>query len=288
MANILNISGTEIKDRGIQKLADYVEAHLPDEFTLVIGCKPFVYDVDAVLIGGGNIYAIECKDWKGTIKGSSYGWWQKDGQVIENPLQQARNNAAALGRWLREKLKDINGSVWVKGLLVFTHDECTINLKLDSGSNTGLHILHISALKDWINTIKGNKMSANMNDMIINSLKSYIDHSEKMEDHSTSIEIASVISIFIIGIIIVIALFNINKFAGLASLIIFLLSLPLFKKMIDADKFKVSPKSNEIRKDFDDSQLVRNFEINQFNLDEDIYYDPSMKALNCNVFHKDE
>jgi hypothetical protein len=146
MAKILNISGTEIKDRGIQKLADYVEDHLTDEFTLVIGCKPSIYDVDAVLIGGGNIYAIECKDWKGTISGGSYGWWQKDGQVIENPLQQARNNAAALGKWLRGKFKNIKGSVWVKGLIVFTHDDIQATLDIDENSLSDIIIIPLDML----------------------------------------------------------------------------------------------------------------------------------------------
>ena len=87
--------------------------------------------MDAVLIGNGNIYAIECKDWKGRITGGSYGWWQKDGQVIDNPLQQTRNNAAALGKWLRGKILKNNGRLWVKSLLVFTHEEGELNLNLD-------------------------------------------------------------------------------------------------------------------------------------------------------------
>ncbi|KPK35856.1 MAG: hypothetical protein AMK70_04505 [Nitrospira bacterium SG8_35_1] len=152
MANILNISGTKIKDTGIQKLAEYVEANLTDEFTLVLGCKPAVYDVDAILIGGGSIYAIECKDWKGTIKGGSYGWWQKDGQVIENPLQQARNNAVALGKWLREKLKDINGSVWVKGLIVFTHEDVEYEIDIDDKSISNIYIISIDSLKEHISS----------------------------------------------------------------------------------------------------------------------------------------
>lgn len=147
MAKILNISGAEITDRGIQKLADYIEANLPDNFTLVIGCKPSVYDVDAVLIGKGNIYAIECKDWKGNITGSTYGWWQKDGQVIENPLQQARNNAAALGKWLRGKIRS---KLWVRGLVLFTYNDSSINIDIEPDSNSGVNFLKMENLKSWI------------------------------------------------------------------------------------------------------------------------------------------
>jgi len=155
MAKILNISGTEIKDNGIRKLAGYVESNLPDDFTLVIGCKPSIYDVDAVLIGMGNIYAIECKDWKGNIKGSTYGWWQKDGQVIENPLQQARNNAVALGKWLRDNIRTTRNGIWVKGLVVFTHGDIGINLNIDDTSNASVSLMHLHGIKDHIDNQEG-------------------------------------------------------------------------------------------------------------------------------------
>ena len=156
MEKILNISGTEIKDSGIRKLAEYVKANLPDS-TLIIGCKPSIYDVDAILIHNNNIFAIECKDWKGTITGGSYGWWQKDGQVIENPLQQARNNTVALGKWLRTKFKNVKGSIWVKGILLFTHEEGQVTLEIDETSNTGVEILDLSELKEYISRIPVNK-----------------------------------------------------------------------------------------------------------------------------------
>lgn len=150
MAKILNISGTEITDRGIQKLVSYVESNLPDDYTLVIGCKPSVYDVDAVLIGNGNIFAIECKNWKGKIVGESYGWWQKDGEMIDNPLQQTRNNAVALAKWLRGNMQNLQGKLWVKGLLLFTHDESQLDLNLDKTSNVSVSILHLNELYEFI------------------------------------------------------------------------------------------------------------------------------------------
>jgi hypothetical protein len=166
MARILNISGTEIKDNGIRKLAEYVESHLPDDFTLVIGCKPSIYDVDAVLIGLGNIYAIECKDWKGNIKGGTYGWWQKDGQVIENPLQQTRNNTVALGKWLRKISPDMKNA-WVKGLLVFTHEEGELHLDISKDSNSGVAVKSLNRLKEWVqkqnSSIDSETISSTMN-----------------------------------------------------------------------------------------------------------------------------
>ncbi len=78
MGRIVNISGTEIKDHGIQVLTDYVKKNLSDEYTLIMGCKPYTSDVDAVLIGrGSSIFAIEAEDWKGNIRARSYGLWEK-------------------------------------------------------------------------------------------------------------------------------------------------------------------------------------------------------------------
>lgn len=103
MAKILNIQGTEIDDLAVAKLAAEIKTALPDDYTLVIGAKPFVYDIDGVLIGNGNIFAVECKDWRGEIKASSYGTWRQDGEGRKNPMHQARTNAAALAEWLRKK-----------------------------------------------------------------------------------------------------------------------------------------------------------------------------------------
>ncbi len=62
MRRIVNISGTEIRDHGVQVLTDYVKENLPDEYTLILGCKPYTSDIDGVLLGRGSIFAIEVKD----------------------------------------------------------------------------------------------------------------------------------------------------------------------------------------------------------------------------------
>jgi hypothetical protein len=159
MGRIVNISGTEIKDHGIQVLSDYVKKNLPDEYTLVLGCKPYTSDVDGVLIGKGPIFAIEVKDWKGNIRARSYGLWEKDGTPIDNPLTQARNNAVALAKWLRnrighERLSEVMGSprkLWVRSLLVFTNPKCCIDGNgLDKTSNTGVSIMTLDGVKDFV------------------------------------------------------------------------------------------------------------------------------------------
>ncbi len=173
MAKILNISGTDISDRGIQKLVSYVESNLPDDYTLVIGCKPYVYDVDAVLIGNGNIFAIECKNWKGNIVGESYGWWKKDGDMIENPLQQTRNNTVALGKWLRSKIQNAKGKLWVKGLLLFTHDESQLDLNLDKTSNVSVSILHLNEFYKLISKQK-NSLDIEATNIVVSWFKQFL------------------------------------------------------------------------------------------------------------------
>lgn len=258
MANILNISGAEIKDRGIQKLADYVEVNLPDEFTLVIGCKPSIYDVDAVLIGGGNIYAIECKDWKGKITGGTYGWWQKDGHVIENPLQQARNNAAALGKWLRKILPG-KTNAWTKGLLVFTHDEAELSLTIEKDSLRGVSTLSLSELAGWV---KGRKFS-HSTDLIIDFFSKNVSDSRAYYNKNfprpfTNIFTELIISIILSAIIFLIfgkqSLFYIGLFAGFYFFII----RPLQKKYGINPKYRLTePTHNGVSGLSDDFMVSR-------------------------------
>lgn len=149
MSKILNIQGSEITDQGIVRLADYLRTNLTDDFNLIIGCTPYVNDIDGVLIGRGNIYAIECKNWKGQIEATSYGKWLQEGETRDNPLHQTRNNAVALAKWLRVKVGSYD-KVWVQGLLVFTHDKCYIIDKRDGDSNTGVTVLRLEELGGWI------------------------------------------------------------------------------------------------------------------------------------------
>jgi hypothetical protein len=164
MGKIINISGSRINDSGILKLAEYVKENLP-EFTLVIGCKPGIYDVDAILIGRGNIYAIECKNWKGDISGGSYGKWIKDGREFSNPLHQSRNNAAALSGWLKTNVA-VKGKTWVDSMVVFTHDDCSLTLELDESSNTSVSVLLLDELKEWVMRRKGSVSSVIENEIL--------------------------------------------------------------------------------------------------------------------------
>jgi len=149
VAKIIDISGTNVTDRGIARLIDYCRGNLSDDYTLIIGCLPYTSDVDGILIGRGNIYAIECKDWKGEIEGSTYGYWTKDREIIRNPLHQTRNNTVALAKWLREKT-GLNGNLWVRGLLVFTHDHCHVHITRDNGSNNGVEVILLGDLKGYL------------------------------------------------------------------------------------------------------------------------------------------
>jgi hypothetical protein len=179
MGRIVNISGTEIKDHGIQVLADYVKKNLPDDYTLVLGCKPYASDVDGVLIGKGSIFAIEVKNWKGKIKARSYGLWEKDGTPIENPLTQARNNAVALAKWLRNRIGEDRLSqglgsprkLWVRSLLVFTNSKCSIERsRLDRTSNTGVNIISLNRVKDFVMQQEGDEHVGQMPQEAFNSL----------------------------------------------------------------------------------------------------------------------
>lgn len=207
MGRIVNISGTKIKDHGIRVLTDYVKKNLPDEYTLVLGCKPYTSDVDAVLIGrGSTIFAIEAKDWKGNIRARSYGLWEKDGTLIENPLSQARNNAVALAKWLRnrigqDRLSEALGSpgkLWVTSLLVFTNPKCSIDdTGLDRTSNTGVKIMGLDNLKDFALQQEGDERIGQMVRQAFDSLNADARSMIRKENRKGSI---AALIVAIIGI----------------------------------------------------------------------------------------
>jgi hypothetical protein len=219
MGKIINIIGSRINDRGILKLAEYVKANLPD-FTLVIGCKPGIYDVDAILIGRGNIYAIECKNWKGDISGGSYGKWIKDEKEFSNPLHQSRNNAAALSGWLKINIA-VKGKTWVDSLVVFTHDDCSLTLEFDGSSNTSVSVLLLDELKEWIKARK-----ASVSSMIENEILNYfnsLNGEEVIIDRGTHeinrefdlADVGKIVVVIGLVIFILIALSNLNILSGL-------------------------------------------------------------------------
>jgi len=282
MAKILNISGAEIKDRGIQKLAEYVEANLPDEFTLVIGCKPSIYDVDAVLIGRGNIYAIECKDWKGNIKGGTYGWWQKDRQVIENPLQQARTNAVALGRWMRKNIKAANKSIWVKSLLVFTHEDSQLNLTFDKKSNTSVSIVNLGGLKKWIEKQKilsDPKFISMINDWFNNIKGDAISESRYYINadlqNKISFELKAIYATFSILSIIAIFLYGLEAIFYIAIIIIFFF---LF----------IRPSIKRLQKKTDSYRSLEQSHVSNDAYESDISRDPAYTNVTVNIWHREQ
>jgi hypothetical protein len=270
MARILNIGGSPVTDRGISKLAEYVEANLQD-FTLVIGCKPFVYDVDAVLIGKGNVYAIECKDWKGKITGGTYGWWQKDGQVIENPLQQARTNAAALGKWLRKNVIAGQNKFWIKGLLVFTHEESQLSLTLNKDSNTGVAVTNITNLKELI--YNGKKlMPPEIEIKLIewfNNYKAVYKSPTQLNRKNKKDYMTKMVLYISVGISLLFALLDRS---GIGFIVFIFISF---------FAFVIRPLHKKYNK-------VESFEIKYIKDHDDTVTNPSYSSLSHNIFHNNE
>ncbi len=211
MGQILNISGTGIRDHGIQVLADYVRENLPDDYTLILGCKPYTSDVDGILIGKGSVLTIEVKDWKGKIKARSYGLWEKAGTPIENPLTQARNNAVALAKWLRTRIGEDRLSetlesprkLWVKSLLVFTNPKGFIDTYgLDRTSNTGVHVISLGEFKDFAMRQEGDEQIGDVVRETFNGLGTEVGSFIKRENRRGSI---AALMVALIGIFLCIA-----------------------------------------------------------------------------------
>lgn len=272
MARILNISGTRTTDRGILKLAQYVEHNLTDEYTLIIGCKPSIYDVDAILIGKGNIISIECKDWKGKITGESYGWWKKDWQTIDNPLQQARTSAAALGRWLRKKLFNNGEKLWVKSLVVFTHEEGELHFQSDNDSNTGVYVLRLGDIKDWISRQKetvNSEVIYKVSDYL-NSIKG-VENSVSLRPVKEKVFILFIFSLFTAGFII--SLFTLGfGFLGILFMAFFIAIIVI--NILPTNKYGINSSYNHLS----------SYRKRDIGLRDNVYYDPSFDHLGGNIY----
>lgn len=108
-------------------------------------------ELDFVVVGPRGIFAIEVKHHRGTISGreTDLSWRQRKRsragnyyeQELRNPVGQIKGAIHVLKRYLRDQ--GIN--LWIEGIVVFTHPECTLSL-----GEMPMPVLRLEKLAPWI------------------------------------------------------------------------------------------------------------------------------------------
>lgn len=108
-------------------------------------------ELDFVVVGPRGIFAIEVKHHRGAISGreTDLGWRQRKRshagnfyeQDLRNPVGQLKGAIHVLKRYLRDQ--GIN--LWIEGIVVFTHPECTLSL-----GEMPMPVLRLEKLAPWI------------------------------------------------------------------------------------------------------------------------------------------
>lgn len=95
-------SGSE----GERRVADYLSARLPDDWTIVLGYSNAKGEIDQLLVGPRGIFAIEIKNVNGVVHCDEDQWWRDKydnyGKLLETNLPMADKGGRGPSRQLNE------------------------------------------------------------------------------------------------------------------------------------------------------------------------------------------
>lgn len=119
-----------VVNAGEQKLIDFLEVNLPDDFYLIPNVELVAtntknnltqyWEYDLIVVAPHALFNIENKDWRGRIEGDEHTWYLND-QPRRNPLRTNRQKTAILASKLREHNPSW-GKAWVQNLLTLSYD----------------------------------------------------------------------------------------------------------------------------------------------------------------------
>lgn len=106
-------------------------------------------NIDHVLLGPNGIFVIEAKNFEGEIKCYRDKWYQykqkwSEGYEIKSPSKQVKGQVLRLKQFIKSK-NIYNNNIWIDGLVVFTNDYASLNLKHQT-----VPVLKIGELVDYI------------------------------------------------------------------------------------------------------------------------------------------
>lgn len=118
-----------VVNAGEQRLLDFLEVNLPDDYTLIPNIEiastnprnnvTQYWEYDLVVVTPHAVYNIENKDWKGRIEGDDNYWYVNDRQK-GNPLKTGRIKTAILASKLKEEDREL-GKAWIQNMVTLSY-----------------------------------------------------------------------------------------------------------------------------------------------------------------------
>ncbi|MDD2899046.1 MAG: nuclease-related domain-containing protein [Desulfuromonadaceae bacterium] len=125
------------------RMLTYLKDNLPSDW-VVLGNVPLVepkrdYEVDAIIIGGGTIWVVEGKCWRGSITGDQFIWVQNGGKGRTSPLRSLGEKS----RILSSTVKNCGIKSFVTHLVIMLADKGTYSLSIDNDPSVKACVHHL-------------------------------------------------------------------------------------------------------------------------------------------------
>lgn len=150
MAKLMNTGGTPVNE-GEAEAISYLQKNLPDNYIiypnieLSASPKEQLFEYDAVIVAPHAVYAVEVKDWKGTISGDNSAWLLNNRESRENPVKSIRYKAKILKSKLTSNSTFLS-NVWTEGIVVIVNSQTNLNLSGDYSAS----VFHLQKSVDFI------------------------------------------------------------------------------------------------------------------------------------------
>jgi len=117
---------------GEKQVIQLLKSRLSDEYFLLNGLhlRTGGGDIDHIVLGPSGVFVLETKNWSGEI--SCVGdEWQRAGKsnFTGSPSLQVKRNSARIKRIIESSSSLGSLGVYVEGIVVFTNNRATLNLK---------------------------------------------------------------------------------------------------------------------------------------------------------------
>jgi len=158
-----------------------LQSELSDDYTAFVGVPVKNGDIDCLITGPTGVFALEIKNHKGDIVYSEDGWKHYKtgikGGVYQGNLKNPEKQLFQAMHSLKDKLKQYNADVYIKGVVVFSNP--ATNLVIEKQPQN----FEICRVDDLVDVIKNNnhKLSKEKIDQIHNALSVIQKEQEKVE-----------------------------------------------------------------------------------------------------------
>ena len=107
MAKLINVG--EYQNDSERWAAEFLEKHLPDDFTIfanvdVFDDYGFRLDCDQIILGKYAVYVVEVKGYSGKIEAGKDDWVLSGGKIFRSPVSPTTTKAKSLASRIRERM----------------------------------------------------------------------------------------------------------------------------------------------------------------------------------------